>query len=218
MKNKKQLFSLLLLASCSLVQQTVFAAAAAGGLHKESVYNTKRNAGFNSAGKQLVGIKFAELINALKIIGQHWQADLYKVLLGSVAKSIYDEKTPDNLKLLKEEGEEGRKLLTSMQQELKRLQETQEILPFIDPRDADDNYTEFKEKEKNDVLWPVYVWAIEQDNYGLTDELWQILGDKQNPNGEKKLTAEELATSLNSTNALKAILDRRAQLDRHSAF
>ena len=28
MKNKKQLFSLLLLASCSLVQQTVFAAAA----------------------------------------------------------------------------------------------------------------------------------------------------------------------------------------------
>jgi hypothetical protein len=29
MKNKKQLFSLLLLASCSLVQQTVFAAAAA---------------------------------------------------------------------------------------------------------------------------------------------------------------------------------------------
>ncbi len=69
MKNKKQLFSLLLLASCSLVQQTVFAAAASANPPGGPVINE---------------IPLNVLEDAVKIIINFEQEGLYDVLSAAI--------------------------------------------------------------------------------------------------------------------------------------
>ncbi len=216
MKNKKQLFSLLLLASCSLIQQTVFAAAAAGGLQAETwqdyaksveagkklskeeektVYNTQRSAGFNSTRQQLVGITFGELIKGLKTVKDRKQADLYKALLKSVQENIYNTQTPENQAL----GRHGYSRLMTLQEELKRLEVSDEIPLNIVP-----GFEAFSDEEEAYILWPLLVWAIEQNDPSLTVELYKIIGDTKKPYG-KQVTPHELAVYLHSDKSIAAM-------------
>ncbi len=223
MKNKKQLFSLLLLASCSLVQQTVFAAAASanppGGpkidgsqgeivpgdkLQKGSpeykhVYNYLIGAGKNVDGKAIVGIKFSEIKKGLTVALEHENFPLLSALTDLADKSIYNESV----------NKEVRK-------EFEHFQNTDVRLRQWNPRLDDERGTPFEggsnEKEKTEnikkvvnILWPLLVWAIEQNNFQLTYELYKIIGNKPKPYGNQRSTPKEIASFLGSENSLSAI-------------
>jgi hypothetical protein len=183
MKNKKQLFSLLLLVSCSLVQQTVFAAAAASAnppgkpkidgsqgeivpgdkLQKDSpeykkVYGYKIG---NTRNK--VGLDFGEIIIGLRTAMEHGNVLLYNALIELTRESIYNGLVP-----------------VEVAREFKRLEVSGEI-PLNLGAERNRGNENFSADEKKDILWPLLVWAIEQNDLSLTEELWQILGDKPKP-------------------------------------
>ncbi len=183
MKNKKQLFSLLLLLSCSLGQKALFGAAAAGPALDEaaSVYKFKIDAG----GKK-VGINFGELIRGLKTALSHSNSLLYNALIKLVRSSISKEAIPDNIK-----------------EEFKRLEDSKEIpsTMAIGMGYLRGN-KEFTKEEVKNILWPLLVWAIEKDNADLVYELYPLIGDEKKPYG-KKVTPRELANFLESKQSLK---------------
>jgi hypothetical protein len=193
MKNKKQLFSLLLLASCSLMQQTVFASAASAGegsanppggpsIHNWQFYAETIVPGFKLKGlenqhtvasefvynSKIEELEFSKLITALETVAKHNQKKLYSALLESVEESIYDETTLHNAQLLTQKN--GRELLTSIQKEFKRLENSGEI-----SLKNDNDALGFSEEEKTNILQPIYTWAKEQRKKDLVDELSKIL-------------------------------------------
>jgi hypothetical protein len=186
MKNKKQLFSLLLLVSCSLAQQTVFAAAAKDvpgspaidpsvkwreyaktikpgeKLKYESpqynkVYKYSLSAGLNSKGEKLEGVTFEKLIDALFFLKNNENSnDLYTSMLAIVQERIYNEDRPDNVQLLQQK--KGRELLTSLQQELRRLEETGQIPLQLD--ESAENRPPITQEDEDNILSPVYKWLF----------------------------------------------------------
>ena len=205
MKNKKQLFSLLLLVSCSLVQQTVFAAAASAnppggpkidGSQSEIVPGDKLQEGspeykkvygykIGNTGNK-VGLNFGEIIRGLRTAMEHKNVLLYNALIKLTRDSIYNGLVP-----------------VEVAREFRRLEASGEI-PLHIGAGIDRGNTDFSAYEEKNILWPLLVWAIEQNDSNLTYELYRIIGDTKKPYG-RSVTPHQLAAHLHSEQSIEAM-------------
>ena len=155
------------------------------------VYNTKIN-----VGEKRVGIEFRELVEALKQIAGLNDYDLYSNLLGHIREAIYNN--TDNL------GRNALIRLGSLQRELKRLETSGDLSQIRFFKDRETKKPD--ESMKTNLVWPLLVWAIENDNAKLAGKLTYIVGSTTKKPYGRENTALEIATFLGSKKASAAIL------------